>query len=132
MEVAAELEYTVRSEPVPGSAEGCCNPREKVIVLDDALPANGRVHVLVHEIAHAMGIGYDQHTRARAETLVESITDIVCRGIGLNTGGASVPYARRLGRRGPRPLREFAGTVDEIARRVEAALHPNDPKEHDQ
>jgi N-terminal domain of anti-restriction factor ArdC len=130
--LAAELEYDVRFEPAPGSAEGYCNPREKVIVVDDALPANGRVHVLVHEIAHALGIGYDQYTRARAETLVESITYIVCRGIGLDTGGASVPYVAGWDDEDLAPLREFAGTVDEIARRIEAVLHPNDPKEHDQ
>lgn len=132
-QLARDSEYEVRFEPVPGSAQGYCNPREKVIVIDDSLPPNGVVHVLVHELAHAIGeIGYDNHTRERAETLVESITYIVCAGVGLDTSCESVPYVAGWDDQDLEPLREFAGEVDRIARRIETVLHPNNPKEHDQ
>ena len=100
-------------------------------MVDDSLPPNGVVHVLVHEIAHALGIGYDNYTRARAETLVESITYIVCAGIGLDTSCESVPYVAGWDDEDLSPLREFAGVVDELARRIEAVLHP-DPKDDEQ
>ncbi len=129
--LAAELEYSVRFEPVPGRAQGYCQPTERLIVVDDSLPPNGAVHVLVHELAHALGIGYDNHTRARAETLVESITYIVCAGIGLDTSCESVPYVAGWDDEDLTALREFAGDVDQIARRIEAVLHPDDPKEQD-
>lgn len=128
-ELATELAYTVRFEAVPGRALGYCDPREQVIVVDEGLPANGRVHVLVHELAHALGISYADYTRARAETLVESITYIVCAGIGLDTSCESVPYVAGWDDEDLAPLREFTGVVDQIARRIEAVLHTDDTKE---
>lgn len=129
-QLARDIEYDVRFEPVPGSARGYCSSREKLIVVDDSLPPNDVVRVLVHELAHAIGeIGYDNHTRARAETLVESITFVVCAGIGLDTSCTSVPYVAGWDDEDLTPLREFASEVDRIARRIEAVLHNNHPKE---
>ncbi len=129
-ELAREIGYEVRIAPVPGNAQGYCNPSEQLIVVDDALPPNGVVHVLAHEVAHALGIGYADYTRERAETLVESITYIVCAGIGLDTSCESIPYVAGWDGEDLAPLREFAGEVDRIARRIEAVLHPNDAQEH--
>lgn len=131
-QLARDVEYEVRFEPVPGSAQGYCSQREKVIVVDNSLPPNGLVRVMVHELAHAIGeIGYDNHTRARAETLVESITYIVCAGIGLDTSSESVPYVAGWDDEDLTPLREFANDVDRVARRIEAVLHTDDQQEND-
>lgn len=128
-QLAAEIEYTVRIEPVPGGARGYCNPREQVIVVDHGQPPNAVVHVLIHELAHALGIGYAVHGRERAETLVEAVAYIVCRSIGLDTSGASVPYVAGWNSDDLTSLHDFAHAIDETARRIEHALTNPQPEE---
>jgi hypothetical protein len=65
-ELAGELGYGVRELALSGSADGWCDPVRRETVVNEQLPANGRVRVLVH----ALGVGYEQHGRARAETIV--------------------------------------------------------------
>ncbi len=48
--------------------------------------------MLVHEIAHALGVGYEQYGRRRAEVMVDTATFIVCGSLGLDTSGSSIPY----------------------------------------
>ncbi len=88
---AASLGYTVGYEPLDGRA-GYCSAREQRIVIDTALPANGQVTTLVHELAHAHGIDYQRFSRPEAELIVESVACIVCAGAGLDTSSESVPY----------------------------------------
>ena len=56
--LARELGYTVatRRLPEPGPG-GWCDPTRREIVIADG-PANRRLRTLVHELAHALGIGY--------------------------------------------------------------------------
>lgn len=121
-EHAASLGYTVGYEPLDGRA-GYCSARESRIVIDAALPANGKVATLVHELAHAHGIDYQRFSRAEAELIVESVACIVCAGAGLDTSDESVPYLagwnpEQAGER----IRLLAGTIVEIARDIERAL----------
>jgi len=77
----------------------------------------------VHELAHALGIGYEQYGREQAEVLVDSVTYIVCSSVGLEVGGESIPYIAGWGEDGALDaIREYAETIDAIARRVEDAL----------
>jgi hypothetical protein len=57
-----------------------------------ACRANAQVRVLVHELAHTLGVGYEQSGRARAEVIVDTVTFVVCRAVGLRVDGESVPY----------------------------------------
>jgi hypothetical protein len=57
------------------------------------------------ELAHALGIGYGGYTRMVAEVLVDTVTYVVCAGVGLDVSSESIPYVagsgrRRCGRRG--------------------------------
>jgi len=123
---AASLGYTVAYEPLDGRA-GYCSTRQAHIVIDTALPANGKVTTLVHELAHAHGIDYQRFSRAEAELIVESVAYIVCAGAGLDTSSESIPYLagwnpeQAAGR-----IALLAGTIDETARRIEHALDPDD------
>jgi len=121
--LAAELGFTVGTETLR-EAGGYCMPEAKRIVLSDALSPNGRVRVLVHELAHALGIGYKDFGRATAEVLVESVTYIVLSGAGFDLDAASVPYV--AGWAGlddtQARLEQFASKVDEVARRIEGAI----------
>ena len=106
-----------------GSADGWCDSAKREIVVNEALAANARVRVLVHEIAHALGVGYSEYGRRRAEVLVDTVTFIVCGAVGLDTSGSSVPYVAGWGESGElEAIRSYAETIDKIARRIEDAL----------
>ncbi len=122
-ELAGELGYSVARRPLDGPADGWCDSREHEIVINDELPANAQVRVLVHEIAHALGVGYSDYGRRRAEVLVDTVTFIVCGAVGLDTSGSSVPYVAGWGESGELDaIRGYAETIDQIARRIEDSL----------
>jgi hypothetical protein len=55
--------------------------------------------------------------------LVDCVTYVVCSSVGLDVGGESIPYVAGWGEDGALDaIREFAETVDAIARRIEDAL----------
>jgi len=95
---ATELGYTVTPRQLDGSADGWCDSRYREIVLNSKLAANGQVRVLVHEIAHALGIGYRDYGRQRAEVLVDTVTYIVCGSVGSRHVGLKCSLRCRLGR----------------------------------
>jgi hypothetical protein len=122
-QLAGELGYTVRTEAVEGLAEGYCDAKRKLIAIEQTMPANAQVRVLVHEIAHALGVGYADYGRDRAEVMVDTATFVVCGSLGLDTSGSSVPYVAGWGESGAlEAIRTYAQTIDQIARRIEDAL----------
>jgi len=122
-ELAAELGYSVAARTLDGPADGWCDQEKREIVINDELSANAQVRVLVHEIAHALGVGYADYGRRRAEVLVDTVTFIVCGAVGLDTSGSSVPYVAGWGESGELDaIRGYAETIDEIARRIEDSL----------
>jgi Putative metallopeptidase family (DUF6782) len=120
---AREIDFAVALEPISGGAGGWCDPKRRRIVVDAGLPANAQVRVLVHELAHALGVGYEQFGRARAEVIVDTVTFVVCRAVGLRVDGESVPYVAGWGEDGALDaVLEFAETIDAVARRLEDVL----------
>jgi hypothetical protein len=87
-------------EPISGGTGGWCDPKCRRIVVDAGLPANAQVRVLVHELAHALGVGYAEFGRARAEVIVDTVTFVICRAFGLRVDGESVPYVAGWGEGG--------------------------------
>ncbi len=83
--------------------------------------ANAVVRVLVHELAHALGVSYGEYGREVAEVIVETATVIVCGSLGLDTSGESIPYIAGWGEQDLDAIRRHAEKVDEIARTLEAA-----------
>jgi hypothetical protein len=123
--LATEFGYSVTQRPLDGSAEGWCDSDKREIVVNGALPANARARVLVHEIAHALGVRYREYGRERAEVLVDTVTYVVCGSVGLDVSGSSVPYIAGWGETGAlEAIRTYAGTIDEIARRIEDSITP--------
>src|SRR4051812_41385641 len=120
---ARSLGFIVSFEEIPGSAGGWCDAERKRIVVDAAAPANARVRTLVHETIHALGVGYAEFGRERAEVIVDTATYLMCGSVGLDVAGESVPYVAGWGEDGAlEAVTQFANTIDELARRVEAAL----------
>ena len=124
-DLAGELGFTVEHRSLDGAADGWCDAKQRQIVVNATLSRNGQVRVLIHEIAHALGVGYREHGRGRAEVIVDTVTYVVCGSVGLDTSGSSVPYVAGWGEEGALDaIRECAQTIDEIARRIEDSLRP--------
>lgn len=121
--LAGKLEYTVSTETLPEGVGGYCDPRSKRIVLADGHEPNAQVRVLVHELAHALGVGYQEYGRDTAEVIVETATYIVLLGAGLDTGATSIPYVAGWGEASDlAAIKAHAAKVDEIAREIERAI----------
>jgi hypothetical protein len=72
---------------------------------------------------HALGLGYEQYGRERAEVLGVCVTHIVCSSVGLEVGGESIPYIAGWGEDGAlAAIQEYAETIDAMARRIEDAV----------
>ena len=55
--------------------------------------------------------------------LVDCVTYVVCSSVGLDVGGESIPYIAGWGEDGALDaIREYAETIDAIARQIEDAL----------
>lgn len=124
--LAAELGYTVEFRDLPDHGpSGWCDPKARQIVIASG-PANAQVRTLTHEIAHALGIGYADYGREQAEVLVDCVTYVVCSSVGLDVGGETIPYIAGWGEDGAlEAIREYADTMDTLARRIEGALNPS-------
>ena len=77
----------------------------------------------MHELARALGVDYQRYGRERAEVLVDCVTYIVCASLGLDVGGEAIPCIAGWGEHGALDaIRQYAETIDTIARRIEDAL----------
>lgn len=122
-QLTGELGYQVEQRRLDGAADGWCDPEGRQIVVNAALPANARVRVLVHELAHALGIGYADRGRARAEVMVDCVTYVVLGSVGLDVSGETVPYVAGWGEDGGLDaIRTDAESIDHVAKRIESAL----------
>jgi hypothetical protein len=55
--------------------------------------------------------------------LVDCVTYVVCSSVGLDVGGESIPYVAGWGEDGALDaIRDYAETIDAIARQIEDAL----------
>ncbi len=124
-EFARSLGYSVEFRSTPAAIGGWCDARARRIVVDADAAPNAQLRTLIHESAHALGIDYDRYTREQAEVMVDTITFIVCTGLGLAIDGETIPYVAGWGEHGAlEAVNEFAGTIDRLARRIEEALVP--------
>lgn len=128
---AGSLGFTVSFEPIAGSTGGWCDTRAKRIVIDAVAAANAQVRILVHEIAHGLGVGYPEYGRARSEVIVDTVTYLACASAGLDVSGESIPYVAGWGEDGAlEAVSEFARTIDQFARRIEDVLDDATSAQH--
>jgi hypothetical protein len=74
------LGFTVSFEQIPGSTGGWCDQKRRRIVVDADQPANARLRILIHETIHALGVGYAEYGRERAEVIVDTAIFSPCQG----------------------------------------------------
>jgi N-terminal domain of anti-restriction factor ArdC len=115
--------FSVAFESIPGDTGGWCDPKERRIVVDGDAPANAQLRILIHETVHALGVGYAEYGRERAEVIVDTATAIAVGSVGLRVDGDSIPYIAGWGETGALDaVTAFAKTIDELARRIEHVL----------
>jgi len=120
---AATLGYSVSFEAIKGPAGGWCDAKAKRIVVDSGAPANARLRTLIHETIHALGVGYAEYGRERAEVIVDTATWLAAASVGLDVSGESIAYVAGWGEDGAlEAVTEFAKTIDGVARQVEDVL----------
>ena len=128
---AESLGFSVSFESIPGETGGWCDQKARRIVVDADAPANAQLRILIHETIHALGIGYAEYGRQRAEVIVDTATAIACASVGLRVDGDSIPYIAGWGETGALDaVTTFATTIDELARRVETILTAEPVAEH--
>ena len=108
-----------------GGALGFCDPIGRRIVIDPELSPNAQVSTLVHELAHAHGLGYRQYGRAECEVIVESVTAIVLGSLGFDPSSFSVPYIAQWAQDddGLKALEKFAATIARFRAPVDPRPH---------
>lgn len=117
------LGFSVSFESIPGATGGWCDQKARRIVVDADQPANAQLRILIHETIHGLGVGYAEYGRERAEVIVDTVTFIVCAGVGLDVGGESIPYVAGWGEDGAlKAVTEFAGVIDTLAHKLEDAI----------
>ncbi|MBI5642657.1 MAG: hypothetical protein HY954_04190, partial [Deltaproteobacteria bacterium] len=82
-------------EEIIGDSNGYYLPKEKKIVLSDALTSEQRCKTLLHELAHHLSleeIGKARIDRNREELIAEGAAYIVSAYFGLDSSDYSVPY----------------------------------------
>jgi len=126
-EHARSLGYSVASEDLEHAGGYCDAKARRIVVSSNVEAPNARVRVLVHELAHAHGVGYADYGREDAEVIVETAAVIVCGALGLDTSGESIPYIAGWGEASDlEAIGKHAATVDEIASALEAACGVKD------
>ncbi len=78
---AESLGFSVSLESIPGETGGWCDPKARRIVVDAGAPANAQLRILIHETVHALGVGYAEYGRKRAEVIVDTAFQPVSRAI---------------------------------------------------
>jgi hypothetical protein len=117
------LGFTVSFEAIAGLTGGWCDQKAKRIVVDADQPPNAQLRILIHETVHALGVGYAEYGRERAEVIVDTATHLVAVSVGLDVSCESVPYVAGWGEDGAlEAVAAFASTIDELARRIETVL----------
>jgi antirestriction protein ArdC len=118
---AAALGYGVVYESPGAGTLGYCDRGARRIVVSPDQPSNARVRTLIHELAHALGVGYAEYGREAAEVIVESAATIACASAGVDTSGESIPYIADWGEGSTEALQQYAAKVDELAAELERA-----------
>ena len=119
---ASELGYAVERRPLPLTHGGFCDSQRKLICVREGQAPNAELRVLVHELAHALGVGYSEFGRDRAEQIVECVTYMVCARVGLDVETASVPYIAGWAADDHEAIERDAVLIDRLSRRLEQAV----------
>lgn len=97
---AEALGYTVELAELPGRTNGDCTHGARRIRIESRNRPAQQVKTLAHELAHAL-LHEGAADRALAELEAESTAYVVCRSLGIDSGGYSFGYVATWAGGGP-------------------------------
>lgn len=119
-ELQVAVDYRDLSDRAAG---GWYSESESLIVIDSSKSVDERVRTLTHELAHALGVGYREYGRERAEVIVEASAHLALSTLGFDTSGEALSYIASWGERDDlAALRDDLGVIDSIASRLEGQV----------
>jgi hypothetical protein len=120
VDFAASIGYNLVPHSEGDDAEGRCNYEERTISVQ-AGTAERMLHILIHELAHALTAAIRQaHDRTARETIAEGVAFVACTAIGLDAGGYAFPYiAGYAGQKdGPAIITRLMDTIQKTAAQI--------------
>lgn len=125
--VVSDVTLRGREDSDRPEVDGWYAPRTRGIVVLTDKPRAHVFRVLVHEIAHAiLHGGEDHHSAPVREVEAESVAFVVCHALGLDTGPTSFPYvaiwASRAGKADAEAILETGQRIARAAGRILEAL----------
>ena len=115
-------------EEIVGDSNGYYLPKEKKIVLSNALTSEQRCKTLLHELAHHLSleeIGEARIDRNREELIAEGAAYIVSAHFGLNSSGYSVPYIASWARGEMKEVLSAGAKMRKISDRLIGLVEPS-------
>ena len=119
--VASHLGFRVEFTELSDGVNGECSSVHRLIRIERRNASAQMVKSLAHELAHAILHG-DVPDRLRAELEAESAAFIICRRLGIETGGYSFGYVASWAGGGDRAVAEIWRSCDRIVAAVDTVL----------
>jgi hypothetical protein len=127
--------YRLTTKAEDGETRGHTNFTERVVYVDPRYELAGRVHILVHELAHIRcdHEGRQDVPRAQRETEAESVAFIVCTVLGLTVSDVAAIYVGGWTDGDPDTITAAQSVIHSAARSVLADLedHREEPVTQD-
>jgi hypothetical protein len=120
--VAHSFGFRVEDHAFPDATNGDCSPSERRIRIEKSNPPAQRVKTLAHELAHAV-LHERVDDRALAELEAESTAYVVCRSIGMDTGGYSFGYVATWAGGGEQAIIRIKASCERIQKAATTILH---------
>lgn len=118
---ASSLGFTVTLQAT-GEVNGWCKHDDKTITVKDSNDGLMQVKTLAHEIGHAILHGENREMgRALIEFEAESVAFVVCRALGIDSGGYSFGYVTGWAgneENALKALKVCAGRIHDAARQI--------------
>jgi antirestriction protein ArdC len=130
LDAVGSVELRSRKAFDPDKAFGWYNRTTKgiVVVTGEDRSEASLFATMVHEVAHAILHGNDEHhDRAEKEIEAESVAYVVCKALGLDTAGFSFPYVATWAGRSKDALKEIEKSGARIAKAADQILSAIEP-----
>jgi len=121
----SEVVIRPREPQDPSGAHGWYSrTTREIVVIDGERSRLDMFHTLVHEIAHALLHGKDDHhTSSEKEVEAESTAFVVCKALGVNTGSFSFAYVSTwAGRDGDKAVKAVQASGERVAKAASRIL----------
>jgi antirestriction protein ArdC len=113
VEVARSIDFTIVNHEFTDTTNGDCSSSARRIRIETRNSPAQRVKTLAHELGHAL-LHESVEDRALAELEAESTAYVVCRGLGLDTGGYSFGYVATWAGGGTQAIATIKSCCDRI------------------